>query len=183
MRIVVCITGASGAVLGVRLLEELRARGVETYAVVSAAGNGILAHELPGIAVKADHVHDPDDLAAPIASSTYPVDAVVVAPCSAKTLSAVANDYEHNLVVRAVSCCLKQERPVILLPRETPYTLAYIENLRKAKLNGCTILPPNVAYYTRPGTVDDVTDFFVGRVLDLLGLEHTLYKPWEGITS
>jgi 4-hydroxy-3-polyprenylbenzoate decarboxylase len=140
-----------------------------------------MAQELGSdVRLLATHRWAPNDLAAPIASSSRAPEAMVVAPCSMKTLSAVAHGYTSNLIVRAAEIMLRLGRPLVLMPRETPLSLPAIENMRLAKQAGAAILPPVVAYYPRPQTVDEVTDFFVGKVLDLLGLEHNLYRRWGG---
>ena len=177
----VAITGASGVIIGVRLLEALSEQGVnQVHLLVSAAGEGVIAHELgPGMSLRATHRWDVDDLTAPIASSSRAPEAMVVAPCSMKTLSAIAHGYADDLIVRVADIMLRMGRRLVLMPRETPLSLPAIENLRLVKLAGAIILPPVVAYYPRPRTVDDITDFFVGKVLDVLGLGHDLYRRWE----
>ena len=180
MEIVVAMTGASGAAIGVRLLEVLAAQGGHTvHLIVSRGAQAVLEHEVG---------HDPDlpatyrwsadDLAAPLASSSQCPDAMVIAPCSMKTLSAVAHGYASDLIVRSAEIMLRLNRPLVLMPRETPLSLPAIENMRLAKLAGATILPPVVAYYPQPQTVDEITDFFAGKVLDVLGLENSLYRRW-----
>ena len=182
MDVLVAITGASGAVLGKRLLEELGKRGVTTHLIISKSGMRVIEHELMERPAGADFEYDPEDIGALVASGSSVVDAMVVAPCSMKTLSAIANGYDINLIMRAAACCLKQEKKVVLMPRETPLTYAHIENMRKAKLNGCTIMPPIVEYYSKPKVIGDVTNFFVGRVLKLIGIENDLYMKW-GVES
>jgi 4-hydroxy-3-polyprenylbenzoate decarboxylase len=178
MRFVVAITGASGAVMAVRLLEELASH--EVHLVVTREACRVINHELGDPAMPATRRYEADDLDAPLASSSYLVDAVVVIPCSMKTLSAIAHGYTDNLVTRAADNALRTGRRLILVPRETPLSLAAIENMRAACLAGAVILPPAVAYYFAPQTVDDVTDFFVGKALDVLGLPHDLYRRWSG---
>ncbi len=182
-RIVVAITGASGAVLAKRLLENLTEH--EVHLVVSRASREVIAYELgpttnieailPAAARYAE-----DDLSAPLASSSFLVDAMVVVPCSMKTLSGIAHGYAHNLIVRAAENVLRLGRPLVVVPRETPLSLSAIENMRRVRLAGGIILPPVMAYYYQPQTVDEVTDFFVGKILDVLGIEHELYRRWQG---
>jgi 4-hydroxy-3-polyprenylbenzoate decarboxylase len=181
VELVVAITGASGVIIGVRLLDVLTEQGVgQVHLIVSAAAEGVIAHELgPGVSLRATHRWDVDDLTAPIASSSCAAEAMVVAPCSMKTLSAIAHGYADDLIARVAEIMLRMGRRLVLMPRETPLSLPAIENLRLAKLAGAIILPPVVAYYPRPRTVDDMTDFFVGKVLDVLGLGHDLYRRWE----
>jgi 4-hydroxy-3-polyprenylbenzoate decarboxylase len=179
MEIVVAITGASGSPIGFRLLEVL-ASGVHTvHLIVSSGAEAVIAHEVGADAAPpATHRWHAEDLTAPIASSSRAPQAMVVAPCSMKTLSAIAHGYADDLIVRVAEIMLRLNRPLILMPRETPLSLPAIENMRLAKLAGAVILPPVVAYYPHPHTVDDITDFFVGKVLDVLGLEHDLYRRW-----
>jgi 4-hydroxy-3-polyprenylbenzoate decarboxylase len=180
MEIVVAITGASGVVIGARLLQFLAGEGEHrVHLILSKGAEAVIAHEIGSeIRLPADHLWPADDLAAPIASSSHSPDAMVVAPCSMKTLSSIAHGYANDLIVRTAEIMLRMERPLILMPRETPLSLPAIENMRLARLAGAIILPPMVAYYPRPTTVDDVTDFFVGKALDLLGVQHELYRRW-----
>jgi 4-hydroxy-3-polyprenylbenzoate decarboxylase len=178
--IVVAITGASGSIIGVRLLETLAGQGEHAvHLIVSSGAQAVMIQELGAdVRLPATHRWGPNDLVAPIASSSRAPDAMVVAPCSMKTLSAVARAYTSNLIVRTAEIMLRLGRPLVLMPRETPLSLPAIENMRLAKRAGAIILPPVVAYYPRPQTVDEVTDFFVGKVLDVLELEHNLYRRW-----
>lgn len=175
------ITGASGVGIGARLLEVLARRPEhQVHLLLSSGGEAVIHHELGSdIPLPATHRWLVDDLSAPIASSSRAPDAMVVAPCSMKTLSAIAHGYAADLIGRTADMMLRLNRPLILMPRETPLSLPAIENLRSAKIAGATILPPVVAYYPAPQSVDDITDFFVGKVLDVLGLEHELYRRWK----
>lgn len=181
MEIAVAITGASGVVIGARLLQILADQEAhEVHLLLSKGGQAVMAHELDrDCPLPATHHWDPGDLTAPIASSSRAPDAMAVVPCSMKTLSAIAHGYAADLIGRTAEIMLRMGRPLILMPRETPLSLPAIENMRLAKLAGATILPPAVAYYPYPQTVDDITDFFVGKTLDLLGLEHDLYRRWR----
>ena len=181
MEIVVAITGASGGAIGARLLAVLAAQGGhQIHLIVSRGAEAVLRHELGAeIPLPADWRWQPEDLSAPIASSSRAPQAMVVAPCSMKTLSAIAHGYADDLIGRVADVMLRLNRPLVLMPRETPLSLPAIENLRLAKLAGAILLPPVVAYYPQPQTIDDVTDFFVGKVLDVLGLEHDLYQRWR----
>jgi 4-hydroxy-3-polyprenylbenzoate decarboxylase len=182
MEIVVAITGASGVVIGVRLVETLTGQGQHhVHLLVTRGAERVLAHELgPDVHLAAAQRWDVTDLTASISSSSRAPQAMVVAPCSMKTLSAIAHGYSDDLVGRAAEIMLRMGRPLVLMPRETPLSLPAIENMRAAKLAGAIILPPVIAYYPQPKTVGDVTDFFVGKVLDVLGVEHSLYRRWEG---
>jgi 4-hydroxy-3-polyprenylbenzoate decarboxylase len=190
-RIVVAITGASGAVLAKRLLDNLTEH--EVHLIISRASQEVIAHELGHEADPTTNIttnieaifpaaarYAEDDLTAPLASSSYLVDAMVVVPCSMKTLSGIAHGYANNLIVRAAENVLRLGRLLVVVPRETPLSLSAIENMRRVRLAGGIILPPVMAYYYRPQTVDEVTDFFVGKILDVLGIEHELYRRWQG---
>jgi len=180
LELVVAITGASGVVIGVRLLEVLAAQGShQVHLLLSQAGEAVIAHELGGeVALPATWRWSVEEMAAPIASSSRAPAAMVVVPCSMKTLSAIAHGYAADLVGRTAEIMLRLNRPLVLMPRETPLSLPAIENMRLARLAGAILLPPIVAYYPQPRSVDDLTDFFVGKVLDVLDLEHDLYRRW-----
>ncbi|HNS52103.1 MAG TPA: UbiX family flavin prenyltransferase [Anaerolineae bacterium] len=180
MELVVAITGASGVTIGARLLEVLACCGEHhVHAIVSDGARAVIAQEMGAtVALPATSHWECGDLAAPISSSSRAPDAMVIAPCSMKTLSAVAHGYADNLIVRVAAMMLRLNRPLILMPRETPLALADIENMRLTRLAGAVLLPPIVAYYPNPRTIEDVTDFFAGKVLDMLGLPHQLYRRW-----
>jgi len=184
VRLVIAITGCSGVVYGVRLLEVCRQLGIETDLVVSAAAELLLKLELGKSADElrklATRSYSPDDLTAPIASGSVRTDGMVIAPCSMKTLGAVASGVADNLIARAADVTLKEGRPLVLVPRETPLNLIHIENMARLKRAGATILPAMPAFYNKPKTVSELIDFIVGRVLDILGVEHQLYKRWQG---
>ncbi|MBN1137569.1 MAG: UbiX family flavin prenyltransferase [Anaerolineae bacterium] len=181
MEIVIAITGASGVAIGVRLLDVLAQQAAHTvHLIVSSGAEPVLAQEVgPDPQLPAAHRWAPGDLTAPISSSSRAPQAMVVAPCSMKTLSAIAHGYAGDLTGRVADMMLRMGRPLVLMPRETPLSLPAIDNMRLAKLAGAIILPPVMAYYPGPQTVDDVTDFFVGKVLDALGIEHRLYRRWR----
>lgn len=187
MKIVVAISGASGVILGKRLVEYLKSdenKGrYEVHLIISEAAKEIAGFEETDLSQAhkaADYSYDEDDLEAGIASSSYGVDAMVVLPCSMKTLSALANGYCDNLTNRAAENMLKMGRLLVVSPRDTPLSLAALENMAKLRDEGALIVPPVMAYYFKPRTIDDVTDFFVGKVLDCLRIEHNLYNKWSG---
>jgi len=184
-RLIVGISGASGALYGMRLLEVLAERSeVETHLVVSQAARLIIAHEidrtLAQIEALADRAYAPDDLAASIASGSFPTDGMVIAPCSIKTLSAIANSYTADLLSRAADVTLKEGRPLVLVVRETPLHLGHLRLMVRAAEIGAVIFPPVPALYGHPQTVAEIVDGTVGRVLARLGVENELYVRWEG---
>jgi len=187
-RLIVAITGASGAVYGVRLLEHLRAsRAVETHLLLSSAGVLNVFQELgrkrADVERLADVVHNVGDIGASIASGSFRTDGMVVAPCSMKTLAAVALGLADNLIARAADVCLKERRRLVLLVRETPLNLAHIRNMEAVTLMGGVIFPPVPAFYQRPRTIEEMVDHTVARVLDQFGIEHRLAAVWTGISN
>ena len=185
-RLIVAITGASGAVYGVRLLEHLRAsRAVETHLLLSSAGVLNVFQELgrkrADVERLADVVHNVGDIGASIASGSFRTDGMVIAPCSMKTLAAVALGLADNLIARAADVCLKERRRLVLLVRETPLNLAHIRNMEAVTLMGGVIFPPVPAFYQRPRTIEEMVDHTVARVLDQFGIEHRLAAAWTGI--
>jgi len=183
MRVLVAITGASGFPLAVRLLKKLGEAGVERHLVVSANARKVMEDEsdLDESSLKklCEHWYEPGDTHASICSGSYPMDAMIVIPCSMNTLAHVANGIEHNAITRAVGVNLKQERRVVLVPRETPLSLPALENLVKAKQAGCSIVAPVLCYYIKPTKIRDLEDYVVGRIFELMELKHELYKKWS----
>ena len=185
-RLIVAITGASGAVYGTRLLQHLRdSGGVETHVVVSNAG-ALNAHQELGlkraqIEALADVAHGVADIGATIASGSFRCDGMVVAPCSAKTLAAIAAGFSENLISRAADVCLKERRRLILMVREAPLHLVHLRNMETVTQMGGIIFPPMPAFYQRPASIEQMVDHTLSRVMDLLGIEHSLSPRWPGI--
>ncbi len=185
-RLIVAITGASGARYGVRLLELLRAtEGIETHLMISDAAALNLHHELDvkrkDIEALADHVHSVRDIGACVASGSFRADGMVIAPCSMKTLAAVAHGMCDNLITRAADVTLKERRRLVLLVRETPFNLAHLRNMTAVTEMGGVIFPPLPALYQRPQSIEEMIDHTVGRVMEMLGLEQTLAPEWTGL--
>jgi len=181
MHLIVAITGCSGVVYGVRLLEACRELRIETDLIVSQAAEKILKLELDkDIRKLATRNYSPDDISAPLASGSVKMDGMVIAPCSMKTLGAIASGIADNLITRAADVTLKEGRPLVLVPRETPLSLIHLENMVKLKRAGATILPAMPAFYNKPEGIPALIDFIVGRILDVLGVEHKLYQGWQG---
>ena len=187
-RIVVAITGATGAIYGVRLLEELRRqRGIETHLVVSKAGFLSAATELDlgrsALEAYGDVVHADRDVGASIASGSFRTDGMIVAPCSMRTLAAIATGVTDNLVTRAADVALKERRRLVLLARETPLGLVHLRNMVTVTEMGAVVFPPVPAFYARPDSLDAMVDQTVGRVLDLFDLDSPLVRRWSGVKA
>lgn len=187
-RIIVAISGASGAVYGARLLQVLQGLpGVETHLVVSHAGWRNLQHELdmdrPTVEALAHHVHDVANVGAAIASGSFPCHAMVVAPCSMRTLAAIAHGLADNLLTRAADVMLKERRKLVLMVRETPLHLVHLRNMLTVTEMGAICCPPLPAFYQHPRSVQDVVDASVARVLDLIDVPHTLATRWAGLPA
>ena len=185
-RVVVGISGASGAVYGVRLLQALRELGgIETHLVVSGAGWQNLRHELdlprPAVEALADVVHEVANVGARIASGSFLTEGMVVAPCSMRTLAAIAHGLGDNLLTRAADVTLKERRRLVLLARESPLHLGHLRNMVAATEMGAIVSPPVPAFYKRPRTVEDIVDHSVARALDALGIANELTTRWPDL--
>jgi 4-hydroxy-3-polyprenylbenzoate decarboxylase len=184
-RIVVGITGASGAVYGVRLLKRLRELGAQTHLVVTPAGVLNVHHELgldrPALEALADFSHAPGDIGACIASGSFATEAMVVAPCSMRTLAAIATGLSDNLLTRAADVVLKERRRLLLMVRETPLNLVHLRNMTTVTEMGGIVFPPLPAFYNKPATVDKLVDDTVERALQLLAFEAARPRSWEGL--
>lgn len=184
-KIIIAISGASGAIYGIRLLEELKAAGAETHLIVSSAAEKTIemetAFSLDELEKKAHHHYSNEDIAASPASGSFLHDGMVIAPCSMKTLSAVAHGYADNLINRAADVSIKEHRKLILVTRETPLSVIHLENMLVLARMGVLIMPPVTSFYHRPQTIEDMVIQFTGRILDKLGIENSLVRRWPGI--
>lgn len=181
-RLVVGISGATGIAYGVRALELARKAGVETHLVVTPAGQQTRAYETDlsarDLAAMADAAYRPADVGAAIASGSFPTGGMLVAPCSVRTLSAIAYANNDNLLTRAADVTLKERRRLVLLVRETPLTLGHLRAMTAATESGAIVMPPVPAFYLRPASVDDLVDHTVGRALDLFGIDVPDLPRW-----
>lgn len=185
MKIIVGITGASGAVLGVELLKAFRNQPqCETHLVISDGAKKTLSLE-SGLEVKdvvslADHYYDINNMGAVIASGSFRTDGMIIIPCSMKTLAAVVHGYADNLLTRAADVCIKENRRIILVPREMPLSRIHLKNMLEASDIGCAIIPPVLTFYNQPGTIQDQINHLIGKILMQFGLDHSLFSPWKG---
>ena len=181
---IIGISGASGAIYGTRLLEVLReTEDIETHLVITTPGKRTLLmetryQEVSNVEALADYCYDINDIGASIASGSFQADGMIVAPCSVKTLSAIAYSHDSNLLIRASDVVLKERRRLVLLFRETPLHLGHLRNMERVAEIGGIILPPVPAFYHLPQTLDDVVNQTVGKVLDLFGIKHKLFRRW-----
>lgn len=185
MRLIIGISGSSGAIYGIRLLEMLRDFDeVETHLVISKYGRLNIELETDykagDVEALADVVHGEKNQAASIASGSFGVDGMIVAPCSMKTLSGIVHSYSDSLVVRAADVCLKERKKLVLMPRETPLHTGHCKLMYEASLLGAIIAPPMPAFYSKPNSIDDIVNHSVGRVLDLFGLDSGTVTRWQG---
>ena len=188
MRLIIGISGASGVIYGIRLLEVLRQQdGVETHLVMSPTGRMNIGIETTwkakAVEDLADIVHRNNDVGAMIASGSYRSDGMIVAPCSMKTLSGIVNSYADNLLCRAADVMLKERKRLILVPRESPLHSGHCRLLYEASRMGIDIAPPMPAFYNRPQSVDDIVNHTVGRILDLIGLDSGIVRRWGGVSG
>lgn len=188
MRLIIGISGASGVIYGIRLLETLRKLdGVETHLVMSATARMNVGIETDwkfrDVEALADITHRNNDVGAMIASGSFRSDGMIVAPCSMKTLSAIVNSYADNLLCRAADVMLKERKRLVLVPRESPLHTGHCRALYEATRMGIDIAPPMPAFYNRPKTIDDIVDHTVGRLLDLFGLDTGLVRRWSGVSG
>lgn len=187
-RFIIAITGATGVIYGIRLLQVLRdIPDVETHLLISEAGMLNLHQELgmkrKNVEALADVVHNVRDVGASIASGSFQSDGMIIAPCSMKTLAAVAHGLSDNLIARAADVVLKERRRLVLMVRETPFNLAHLRNMTAVTEMGGIIFPPLPGFYHRPASIAEMVDHTVGRVLDLFEIQHTLTPRWNGLKT
>jgi 4-hydroxy-3-polyprenylbenzoate decarboxylase len=185
-RLVVGITGASGVILGIRLLEICDQLEIETHLIVSHAARLTIQQEtswkIDDVLHLASYSYDYGNIGAKIASGSYTTNGMVIIPCSIKTLSAIANCYTGDLISRTADVTLKEGRCLLLVVRETPYHIGHIQQMEKAALSGAIIFPPVPPFYSHPQKLSDIIDGLVGRILLRLGFENDCYKPWDGVS-
>ncbi len=182
-RLIIGIAGASGVIYGVRMLEVLKNKGIETHLIISDAGKLNIRietdYDVDQVLAMADVTYTNKDIAASIASGSFLTMGMVVAPCTVKTLSGIANSFNDNLLIRAADVQLKEKRKLALLFRETPLHKGHLRLLTQAADMGAHIIPPVPAFYHHPKTIDDIINQSVGKVLDYIGIEHDLFKRWD----
>lgn len=184
-KIILAITGASGSIYAVQFLKHMTTANVEVHAIISSAGRQVLHHEL---GIIPDDLHDlvvqwyaVEDLAAPMSSGSSRFDAMLILPCTMGTLGAIANGVVKNLIHRAADVILKEKKPLLLAVRETPFNRIHLENMLKVHAAGALLCPPMPSFYHHPNTIEEMAGFFSGRLADLLGIEVSGMKRWQGI--
>ena len=182
MKLIIGITGSTGVIYGVRLLEVLKEKNIRTHLIITEWAKKCLAMEtsftVDYVKSLATSVSDEANMASSVSSGTHKIDGMIVAPCSMKTLSSIAVGYDETLIARAAGVTLKESRKLVLVTRETPLTAINLENMLKLARLGVVILPPVPGFYTKPKTIDDLVDHTVGKCLDQFNIEHNLYKRW-----
>lgn len=181
-RIVVALSGASGVILGIRLLEELKKHQIETHLVMSEWAEYNIQHEtnftLERVRKLASVSYDIKDMAAAISSGTFQTDGMVIVPCSMKTLASISCGFSHNLIARAADVTIKEKRKLIVVPRETPLSTIHLKNMLDLAQMGVIVLPPCLEFYTQPKVIDDLINCFVGRIMDSLGINNEIFPRW-----
>jgi len=182
MKLIIGITGSTGVIYGIRILEVLKALGVETHLIMSEWGQKCIPMEtdytVEDVKSLAVEVSDEKNMAASISSGTHKTNGMIVIPCSMKTLSSIANGYDETLVARAAGVILKESRKLILVTRETPFSAIHLENMLKLARLGVVILPPIPGFYAKPTSIDDLVNHTVGKCLDQFDIDHNLYQRW-----
>jgi 4-hydroxy-3-polyprenylbenzoate decarboxylase len=184
VKIVVALTGASGVIYGIRLLEELGRLGLETHLIMSEWAMKNIKIETDrspeSVIALASRHYDDSNLAAPVSSGSFKTNGMIVIPCSMKTVSSIANGFDDTLISRAAGVCIKESRKLVVVPRETPLSRIHLVNMLKLTESGVTILPAMPGFYHKPKTLDDIIDHLVGKVLDQFNIEHSLFRRWGG---
>jgi 4-hydroxy-3-polyprenylbenzoate decarboxylase len=184
LRLVVAITGASGVIYGIKTLEVLKRLKIDTHLIMTEWGAKNIKIETDNTAdyVKslATRYYEDDNMAAPVSSGSFKVDGMIVIPCSTKTLASIANALDDSLVSRAAGVCIKEQRKLVLVPRETPLSKIHLKNMTKLASTNAVILPAMPGFYHRPKTMDDLINHLVGKVLDQFNIDHSLFKRWSG---
>ena len=182
--LIVGISGATGAALGIETLRACKDLGISTHLIITESGLRTIKYEtdtpVDEIKALASETYSNKDVGAAVASGSFKARAMIVAPCSIKTLSGIAGSFSHNLMIRAADVCLKERRPVVLMVRETPLHKGHLDLMHRALGLGCQIMPPMPAFYAKPKNIDDMVRHTVGRALDLLGVEHDRVERWQG---
>ena len=182
MKLIIGITGSTGVIYGIRVLEVLKALGVETHLIMSEWGKKCIPMEtdytVEDVKSLAVEISDEKNMAASISSGTHKTDGMIIIPCSMKTLSSIANGYDETLVARAAGVILKESRKLILVTRETPFSAIHLENMLKLARLGVIILPPIPGFYTKPTSIDELINHTVGKCLDQFDIDHNLYQRW-----
>jgi 4-hydroxy-3-polyprenylbenzoate decarboxylase len=186
MTIIVAITGSSGVLYGIKMLEVLQKLGVETHLILSDWGERnirIETHKTIGyVKSLSTKTYDNSNMAAPISSGSYRTEGMAIVPCSMKTVSSIANGYDDNLISRAAGVCIKESRKLVLVPRETPLSAIHLQNMLRLCNIGVVILPAMPGFYHRPKNIEDLAEHIVGKVLDQFGIDHNIFKRWGGNT-
>ncbi len=182
--IIIGISGASGIQYGIRLLEILKDMNIfETHSIISDSAKKLIQIEtdlsIQEVEQLSDHVYRDDDFTAPVASGSHRTRGMIIAPCSMKTLASIASGMSDTLISRSADVCLKEKRTLVLMTRETPLNLIHVENMERAIKAGASILPACPAFYPNPRSIEDIIDFMAGRALDLMNIDHKLYKRWR----
>jgi 4-hydroxy-3-polyprenylbenzoate decarboxylase len=181
MKLIVAVTGASGIIYALSFLKAVKKHNIEVHLLISDSARVVACHEMGGTKLLdelANRVYDLDDMSVGIASGSYPVDGMVIVPASMKTIAALANGFADNLVTRAADVQLKERRPLIVVPRETPLHTVHLENMAKLSSLGAVILPAMPGFYHQPESIDDLVDFISGKILDQLKIKNKLYTRW-----
>jgi len=182
LKLIIGITGSTGAIYGIRMLETLKKLNIETHLILSEWGEKCISmdtdYSIEYVKSLSTSVSDEKNMASSISSGTHRVDGMIVAPCSMKTLAAIANGYDDTLVARAADVTIKESRKLILMVRETPFSAIHLENMLKLSRLGVVILPPVTEFYTKPESINDIVNHGIGKCLDQFNIEHDLYTRW-----